>query len=505
VELRALNSITLSPDFNVASNGTFQAYIVTEGGNYRYDAIGNLLEDQEKQVKVTWTPQGKVRTVDVQTGTTLTSYRYDGMGNRIEKKVTQSGTTVTTRYLRDASGNVLAVYTDNTLTEQPLYGSSRLGQYNGGAQEGKLILGLRRYELNNHLGNVLTVVTDKVGMDTGTVFATVESTNDYYPFGLAMVGRSWKDPASNYRYGFNGKEKDSFNATVYDYGFRIYNPEIGRFLSVDPLTKSYPWYTPYQFAGNTPIRAIDVDGLEPAMVFGSGNQTESIKNTKGNVNYVGVELISLNQAYQEIVNHKSKGNKIEVLYFQTHGTPGSLYIIEGQNKKLNTTPVSDNRPVLDDDEPVTGGDIEEYFNQKRQLTEEKFQQEHSGNSKFQAIIKFKEIASLTEENATIILGGCEIAKNFSEFKYFGGDELATQLQILTGRTVILNQDATNDLVRGSFLDQPRTSEKYFKNGFTMGTTVFDGKIFKTGLIKDGQNLRLNSRGAFYDFIPHYKK
>ena len=48
----------------------------------------------------------------------------------------------------------------------------------------------------------------------------------------------------------------------YDYGFRIYNPGIGKFLSVDPLTKSYPWYTPYQFAGNKPIWAVDLDGLE---------------------------------------------------------------------------------------------------------------------------------------------------------------------------------------------------------------------------------------------------
>lgn len=49
-----------------------------------------------------------------------------------------------------------------------------------------------------------------------------------------------------------------------DYGFRIYDPRLARFLSVDPLNKQYPWYTPYQFAGNTPIQAIDVDGLEPA-------------------------------------------------------------------------------------------------------------------------------------------------------------------------------------------------------------------------------------------------
>jgi RHS repeat-associated protein len=68
-----------------------------------------------------------------------------------------------------------------------------------------------------------------------------------------------------YRYGFNGKENDnevSGEGNVYDYGFRVYNPRIGRFLSVDPLFQSYPWYTPYQFAGNMPIWAIDLDGLE---------------------------------------------------------------------------------------------------------------------------------------------------------------------------------------------------------------------------------------------------
>ena len=47
-----------------------------------------------------------------------------------------------------------------------------------------------------------------------------------------------------------------------DYGFRLYNPGLGRFLSVDPLAPSYPWYTPYQFAGNKPINSIDLDGLE---------------------------------------------------------------------------------------------------------------------------------------------------------------------------------------------------------------------------------------------------
>ena len=43
---------------------------------------------------------------------------------------------------------------------------------------------------------------------------------------------------------------------------RIYNPALGRFLSVDPLQRDYPELTTYQFASNTPIQAVDLDGLE---------------------------------------------------------------------------------------------------------------------------------------------------------------------------------------------------------------------------------------------------
>jgi RHS repeat-associated protein len=93
-------------------------------------------------------------------------------------------------------------------------------------------------------------------------------TKDYTPFGSVMNGRSWSN--ENYRFGFNGKELDpegmGGGGSTYDYGFRIYNAQLGKFLSVDPLTVSYPWYTPYQFAGNKVIEAIDIDGLEEFLV-----------------------------------------------------------------------------------------------------------------------------------------------------------------------------------------------------------------------------------------------
>ena len=82
---------------------------------------------------------------------------------------------------------------------------------------------------------------------------------------MQMPVRTYTASSSNYRYGFNGKEMDnevSGSGNQYDYSFRIYNPRIGKFLSVDPLCDKYPWYTPYQFAGNKPIWAIDLDELE---------------------------------------------------------------------------------------------------------------------------------------------------------------------------------------------------------------------------------------------------
>ena len=82
-----------------------------------------------------------------------------------------------------------------------------------------------------------------------------------------MAGRKYTASSSKYRYGFNGKENDNDvkgEGNQQDYGMRIYDSRLVKFLSVDPLKKDYPWYTPYQFAGNSPIRFIDLDGLEPA-------------------------------------------------------------------------------------------------------------------------------------------------------------------------------------------------------------------------------------------------
>jgi RHS repeat-associated protein len=86
---------------------------------------------------------------------------------------------------------------------------------------------------------------------------------------LVILCNTDADFSDDYRYGFNGQEKDNEVKGVgnsINYKARIYDDRLGKFLSVDPLTQHYPWYTPYQFAGNTPIQAIDMDGLEEYIV-----------------------------------------------------------------------------------------------------------------------------------------------------------------------------------------------------------------------------------------------
>ena len=80
---------------------------------------------------------------------------------------------------------------------------------------------------------------------------------------MEMVNRY--SSAGSFRYGFNGKEQDpevKGTGNQYDYGKRIYDPRIAKFLSVDPIQAKYPDLTPYQFASNSPIAHIDLDGLE---------------------------------------------------------------------------------------------------------------------------------------------------------------------------------------------------------------------------------------------------
>jgi RHS repeat-associated protein len=136
-----------------------------------------------------------------------------------------------------------------------------------------VVFGKKRYELSDWLGNVRVVINDRkmpvnIGTTTVGYKAQVINVNDYYSYGSTINERTYDYSSTKFRFAFNGKELDN---EVYgfgnfqDYGARMYNTRLGRFISPDPIIiteKKYPWYSSYQFAGNKPTIAIDLDGKE---------------------------------------------------------------------------------------------------------------------------------------------------------------------------------------------------------------------------------------------------
>ena len=108
-------------------------------------------------------------------------------------------------------------------------------------------------------------------LQVGKVAGNILEENHYYAFGLRIAA------ISSHKFGdvsegeiinqflYNGKEMLDEDADLgwIDYGFRNYDPQIGRFPQLDPLADDFPIYAPYQYAGNDPIANIDLDGLEP--------------------------------------------------------------------------------------------------------------------------------------------------------------------------------------------------------------------------------------------------
>jgi RHS repeat-associated protein len=80
---------------------------------------------------------------------------------------------------------------------------------------------------------------------------------------MVEPGRKFVKGSSKYRFGFGSKEKDNEmygEGNAYDYGARIYDPRLGKWLSTDPLQQKYADLSPYNYCANSPISAKDPDG-----------------------------------------------------------------------------------------------------------------------------------------------------------------------------------------------------------------------------------------------------
>ena len=246
---------------DAATNATaaeegFKPYSIGDSSaDYFYDENGNLIFDPSKELSISYNylnlPQ-RIEDADCK----VLEFTYDAAGMKLRKTVKDGAVTITTQ---DYVGGI---------------------EYRGGVMEaiyhsdGRVYFedGSSRYEysLTDHLGNTRLMFSDKNGNGIVDMSDDPETTevlqeSHYYPFGMQMKG-SWMDnPGRESKYQYNGKElNQDLGLNWLDYGKRWYDPAIGRFTGVDPISDQFPHVTTYNYAENEPIGHIDLWGLQKA-------------------------------------------------------------------------------------------------------------------------------------------------------------------------------------------------------------------------------------------------
>ena len=199
---------------------------------YEYDENGNLTKDlNKKKTAIQYNCLNLPSRVMFANGNSI-SYLYDAAGRKLRTVHVLEGDSVTTDYC----GNV--VYENGVpqiLLTEVGYVSLTDGKYH--------------YYLKDHQGNNRVVVDEE---------GTVEEVNDYYAFG-GLMSTSSRQSVQPYKY--NGKELDRKGGLDwYDYGARMYDAALGRFMKTDRFSEKYVSLSPYQYGANNPVNNIDVNG-----------------------------------------------------------------------------------------------------------------------------------------------------------------------------------------------------------------------------------------------------
>ena len=232
----------------------------TIGDDYSYDLNGNMTSDLNKGINsIIYNHLNLPVEVQIENKGTI-DYIYDATGIKLRKIVTeehaQGGETVTNT---DYAGNYM-------------YESGELQFFNhieGYVKADVTSSGVEMdyvYQYKDHLGNVRLSYTDNNKDGNITQNEIVEESN-YYPFGLKHKGYNGNisslGNSTAQKWDYLGQERqEELGLNWVTFRHRNADPALGRFFGVDPVSEDYMSISTYQFAHNSPVWKIELEGLE---------------------------------------------------------------------------------------------------------------------------------------------------------------------------------------------------------------------------------------------------
>ena len=222
----------------------------TSSTEFGYDVNGNMIKDLNKGIgSIAYNHLNLPEAVNVTSnkgdGTGTISYIYDATGVKLKKT---------------APGNMVTEYTGNYVYKN---GTLEFINHAEGYVEKENNTYKYVYQYKDHLGNI-RVSYDNSGSVSSPNASIVEE-NNYYPFGLQhkgynnVVSSNANSVASKFKY--QGVEhEEALGLNLYEMDWRNYDPALGRFTSIDPVTHhSQSTYTAFD---NNPIFWADPSGAD---------------------------------------------------------------------------------------------------------------------------------------------------------------------------------------------------------------------------------------------------
>lgn len=277
VGTNVITAIYAGPAFGGVAAATAQTSVVVGNTVYGHDANGNLTNDASFTYQ--YDALNRLTNVVVRTnGAPVLACRYDGLGRRVE--AIRSGTN-TERYVYfpgsflvlavlDGSNNVKSVFTQGPDLSGILGGAGGIGGALSQIDYGGV--GNTNFLHADAMGNIV-LATDPSRVVTATIY--------YGPFGKPIVQAGAFRP----RFLYSSKEWEG-TVGLYYFGYRLYSPALGQWLSRDPLgEQADPLHNLYRCVGNNPLNAVDPDGLRIYAVQGSYPWGSKLKFASGEASY----------------------------------------------------------------------------------------------------------------------------------------------------------------------------------------------------------------------------